>query len=156
MECAYCARDSVNRLLAQTNHGKRKYWTVQLSSQIITWFECQLKLGFTAASVRKRNRPAPRSACFIRFGREMRTRFSELLFWSVVFVIIAWVLKLLALKIWNNKLEAVVRGQISGERSFSTSSNEPQENDEQNLRKEPEENDERESWKEPQENDERF
>ena len=72
---------------------------------------------------------------------------------------IAWVLKLLALKIWNNKLQllqAVVRGLISGVRSFTTSSNQPQENDDQNLRKEPEENDERESWKEPQENDERF
>ena len=86
----------------------------------------------------------------------METCFSEVLFWSVVCVIITWMLKLLALKIWNNKLEAVVRGQISGEGSFTTSSNEPQENDEQNLRKEPEENDERESWKEPQENDERF
>ena len=56
----------------------------------------------------------------------------------------------------NNKLQAVVRGWIGGQRIFTTSSNEPQENDEQNVRKEPEENDERESWKEPQENDERF
>ena len=79
----------------------------------------------------------------------METCFSEALFWIVVFGIIGWMLKLL-------KLRAVVRGQIIGDRSFPTSSNQPQENDEQNLRKEPEENDERESWKEPQENDERF
>ena len=86
----------------------------------------------------------------------METCFSEVLFWIVVFSIIGWILKLLAFKIWNNKLQAVVRGRIIGHRSFPTSSNQPQENDEQNLRKEPEENDERESWKEPQENDERF
>ena len=51
-----------------------------------------------------------------------------------------------------------MRGQISarGGRSFPSSSKQPQENEEQNLRKEPEENDERESWKEPEENDEMF
>ena len=68
-------------------------------------------------------------------------------------------IKLLAFKIWNNNLQADLRGRISARcsvRSFLASSNEPQENDEQNLRKEPEENDEQESWKEPQENDERF
>ena len=65
-------------------------------------------------------------------------------------------LKLLAFKIWNNKLQAVVRGRIIGQRSFPISSNQPEENDEKNLRKEPEENDGRESWKEPEENDERF
>ena len=77
----------------------------------------------------------------------METCYSEVLFWSVV----------LALKIWNKKLRADLRGQISarGGRSFRTSSNEPQENEEQNLRKEPEENDDRESWKKPKENDER-
>ena len=84
----------------------------------------------------------------------METCFSEVLFWIVIFGIIGWMLKLLAFKIWNNKLQTVVRGQIF--RSFPTSLHEPQENDEQNSRKEPEENDERESWKEPQENDERF
>ena len=88
----------------------------------------------------------------------METCYSEVLFWSVVFGIIGWMIKLLALKIWNNKLQAGLRGQINarGGRSFPTASNEPQENEEQNLRKEPEENDERESWKEPEENDERF
>ena len=89
----------------------------------------------------------------------METCFSEILFWIVVIGIIGWILKLLAFKIWNtNKLQAVVRGQIIGDRflAFPTSSNQPEENDERNLRTEPEENDERESWKEPQENDERF
>ena len=85
----------------------------------------------------------------------METCYSEVLFWSVVFGIIAWMIKFLALKIWNKKAD--LRGQISarGGRSFRTSSNEPQENEEQNLRKEPEENDERKSRKEPKENDER-
>ena len=75
VECAYCARDYVNGLLAQTNHGKRKYCTTQFSSQTMTWFECPLKLGFTAASVRKRNRPAPRPACFIRLVEKCRRVF---------------------------------------------------------------------------------
>ena len=81
-----------------------------------------------------------------------------MLFWIVVFGIVGWMIKLLAFKIWSNKLQADLRGRISARfvRSFPASSNEPQENDEQNLRKEPEENDEQESWNEPQENDERF
>ena len=88
----------------------------------------------------------------------METRFSAVLFLIVVFGIIGWMLKLLAFKIWSNKLQADLRGRISPRfvRSFPASLNEPQENDEQNLRKEPEENNERESWKEPQENDEKF
>ena len=88
----------------------------------------------------------------------MKTCFSLVLFWIVVFGIIGWMIKLLACKIWNNNLQADLRERISARfvRSFPASSNEPQENDEQNLRKEPEENDEQESWKEPQENDERF
>ena len=87
----------------------------------------------------------------------MESCFSEVLFWSVVFGIIGWMIKLLAFKIWNKKLRADLRGQISarGGRSFPSSSKQPQENEEQHLRNEPEENDERESWKEPQENDER-
>ena len=93
----------------------------------------------------------------LTFSKEMETCFSEIFFWIVVFGIIGWMLKLLAFKIWNtNKLQAVVRGQIIGDSFLPTCSNQPQENDEQNLRKEPGENDERESWKEPQENDERF
>ena len=87
----------------------------------------------------------------------MGTCFPEVLFWSVVFGFIGWMIKLLALKIWNKKISADM--QISGarvDRSFRTSSNQPQENEDQNLRKEPEENDDRESRKEPQENDERF
>ena len=93
----------------------------------------------------------------LTFSKEMETCFSEVLFWIVVFGIIGWMLKLLAFKIWNtNKLQAVVRGQIIANSFLPISSNQPQVNDEQNLRKEPEENGERESWKEPQENDERF
>ena len=88
----------------------------------------------------------------------METCFSEVLFWIVVVSIIVWMIKLLALKIWNKKLPADLRGQISarGGRSFRTFSNESQENEGQNLRKEPGENDERESRNEPQENDEMF
>ena len=87
----------------------------------------------------------------------METCFSAVLFLIVVFCIIGWMLKLLAFKIWSNQLQADLRGRISARfvRSFPACSNEPQENDEQNLRKEPEENSKRESWKEPQENDER-
>ena len=91
----------------------------------------------------------------------METRFSEVLFWGVVLGIIGWMIKSLALKIWNKKLQADLRGQITeisarGSRFFPSSSNQPQENEEQNSRKKPEENDDRESLKEPQENDERF
>ena len=91
----------------------------------------------------------------------METCFSEVLFWGVVLGIIGWMIKLLALKIWNKKLRADLRGQVTeisarGGRSFPSSKNESQENDEKHLRKEPGENDERESLKEPQENDERF
>ena len=88
----------------------------------------------------------------------METRFSEVLFWGVVLGIIGWMIKLLALGIWNKKLRADLRGQISarGSRFFPSSSNEPQENEEQNLRKEPGENDERVSLKDPEENDEMF
>ena len=85
----------------------------------------------------------------------METCLSQVLFWSVVFVIIGWMIKFLAVKIWNKKLRAVLRGQ-RGERSFPRASNGPQENEEQNLRKEPQENGERQSWKEPEETDERF
>ena len=88
----------------------------------------------------------------------METCFSAVLFWIVVFGIVGSMIKLLAFKIWSNKLQADLRGWIGARfvRSLPTSSNEPHENDEQNLRKEPEENDEPESWKEHQENDERF
>ena len=97
----------------------------------------------------------------------METCFSAVLLWIAVFGIVGWMIKLLAFKIWSNKLQADLRGRNSARfaHSFPTSSNEPQENDEQKepeendereSRKEPEENDERESWKEPEENDQRF
>ena len=86
----------------------------------------------------------------------MEMCFSELLFWGVVLGIIGWMIKLLALKIWN-KIRADLRGQISARVvPIPTSLKQPQENEEQNLRTEPEENDDREPWKEPEENDERF
>ena len=88
----------------------------------------------------------------------METYYSQVLFWSVVFCTIGWLIQLLAFKNHrNNKLQlVVVRGQIRGRHCATKSSNEPQENDEEIFQKEPEQNDERESRKKSQENEESF